>query len=166
MPFLESTEGACRTKDKMVVIVVMLIMMMVMVLACQERESDVGDVGLHCTSCGGPEGTGKSTFLTKSVSNSRWFSLSCQSAEFSTFDLHNSPPSSVATTLLLELGPGPADVNGETVTEYFENGARPDIIVWGEEVWMVMDWSSTCRFSLSRIVFFERVSLPSCPYRM
>ena len=32
-------------------------MMMMMVLACQERESDVGDVGLHCTSCGGPEGT-------------------------------------------------------------------------------------------------------------
>ena len=26
-------------------------------LACQERESDVGDVGLHCTSCGGPDGT-------------------------------------------------------------------------------------------------------------
>ena len=40
-----------------------------------------------------------------------------------------SPPSNVATTLLLELGPGPTEVNGETVTEYFENGARPEIIV-------------------------------------
>ena len=28
------------------------------ILACQESEREVGDVGLHCTSCGGPEGTG------------------------------------------------------------------------------------------------------------
>ena len=32
-------------------------MMMMMIFACQERESDVGDVGLHWTSWGGPEGT-------------------------------------------------------------------------------------------------------------
>ena len=49
--------------------------------------------------------------------------------QFPYFNVDISPPSNVATTLLLELGPGPTEVNGETVTEYFENGASPDIIV-------------------------------------
>ena len=42
---------------RMMMMMMVRMMMMMMVLACQERESDVGDVGLHCTSCGGPEGT-------------------------------------------------------------------------------------------------------------
>ena len=61
-----------------------------------------------------------------------------------------SPPSNVATTLLLELGPGPTEVNGETVTEYFENGASPEIIVWGHK--MIFEYSEYLSISRTGLV--------------
>ena len=40
------------------------------------------------------------------------------------------PPSRVDTTFLLELGPGPTEVKGETVTVYLEKGEREGMVAW------------------------------------
>ena len=71
MPFLESTEGAygedvIYLSGIHTTIIPNICIMWInhnnalqqIILACQESEREVGDVGLHCTSCGGPEGTG------------------------------------------------------------------------------------------------------------
>ena len=62
------------------------------------------------------------------------------------------PPSRVETMFLEEVGPGPILLNGLTMTSYFVNGVKFDIIV--------------CWTSSSLIVCLESVSLPSLPYLM